>query len=138
MNEYGFTGTQRGMLDLQKSKFSALLAELFVDKLHLGDCIGADFQAHHIARAEHPKIRLYGHPPIDSKKRAFCQYDHLFPERTYMVRNLLIVEFGQSGLLATPSRKEVQRSGTWSTIRKAQRYKRKIYIIYPDGSLEER
>ena len=52
--EIGFTGTQEGMSEKQRSSLRQVLADFFADGARVfrhGDCIGADAQAHAIAKA---------------------------------------------------------------------------------------
>jgi hypothetical protein len=55
--------------------------------------------------------------------------------RDYHVRNQHIVNETEY-LIATPFMlHETQRSGTWSTVRKARAANKMVVIIYPDGSI---
>jgi len=132
----GFTGTQLGMTESQKKAIKRAL-ELFRkenDEFHHGDCIGADSEAHQIAREIGYSIIL--HPPTNSSKRAFCKADKEEKALPYLERNLEIVKSTQV-LLATPKGMiEERRSGTWSTIRKAKKMGRKIMIIFPNGHVQ--
>jgi hypothetical protein len=95
-----------------------------------GDCIGADAEASKIAKKLGYKIIL--HPPINSNKRAWSDYDEARPVKEYLVRNHDIVDETQF-LIATPkSEIEEVRSGTWATIRYAKDRYRNIIIIYPE------
>lgn len=103
-------------------------------KLHLGDCIGADAQAH--AEATLVGVLTVGHPPTEDRKRAFCTYDEELPPKPYLERNLDIVSCGVDGLIAAPKEwVEANRSGTWATIRYARKLKRTIWIVRPDGGI---
>jgi hypothetical protein len=123
MKSIGFTGTQSGMNAYQKERLEKILKVLQkrgCTEFHHGDCIGADEQAHDIA------LKLgYGiiiHPPIDEKKRAFCEdAKEIRKPKKYIARNHDIVD-ESDGLLATPyGETEIQRgSGTWATIRYAR------------------
>lgn len=132
----GFTGTQEGMTVHQMAVLSDQLKLIMRSSLsettywfHHGDCIGADEQAHKIARRIGWKIHL--HPPIISDKRAFCDYDLIEIEKEYLVRNKDIVN-AVSYMYATPKETEEQlRSGTWSTIRYAKRIFKPLTIIFP-------
>ena len=132
----GFTGTQLGMTEIQKKAVKRAL-ELFRkenDEFHHGDCIGADSEAHQIAREIGYSIVL--HPPTKSLKRAFCKADKEEQALPYLERNLEIVKSTQI-LLATPKgMSEERRSGTWSTIRKAKKMGKKVIIIFPNGHVQ--
>jgi hypothetical protein len=67
----GFTGTRRGMTTAQKDYLRAVLAAGGVEEFHHGDCVGADEEAHAIARALHIPIII--HPPILKHLRAWCE-----------------------------------------------------------------
>lgn len=124
----GFTGTEQGMTELQKTGLSNYLKQYRRD-FHHGDCIGADEEAHQIAMRLGYKIVI--HPPINSKKRAFCKEGYILPAKEYLIRNRDIV-YSSDILVATPKeREEVQRSGVWSTIRFARKIGNKVKIIYP-------
>jgi len=133
----GFTGTSRGMTQEQSMKILYLFNNLQLLALHHGDCIGADAQAHEIAKQVHARIVI--HPPMNTKSRAFCQgADEVYIPKPYLVRNLVIARLGTDGLIATPSSEsEIVRSGTWSTIRYARKMKRHIWIVFPDGTVRE-
>ena len=141
----GFTGTEKGMTELQ---LAALRRCLIVDDLrefHHGDCIGADAQAHdlvvQIALAHdlmferQPVIVI--HPPIKAVKRAFKQPGYVHDALPYLDRDRAIVD-GTDILFATPDGPEPQRKragGTWYTVRYARRAGKPIRIVWPDGSV---
>lgn len=134
--DLGFTGTQAGMSPHQRIQVLALLilyrtAPYYFSRFHHGDCLGADAQAHRLARALGYAIIL--HPPTDRKKRAFLQADcdEVREAKPYLERNQEIVDESLR-LIATPKEAyEVLRSGTWSTIRRAQQKRIPIDIIAP-------
>src|SRR6185436_20018938 len=131
---FGFSGTSKGMAPRQMKAVRQLLFEC--TELHLGDCIGADKEAYDLAIMA--GITTIGHPPSDNKKRAFLQYDLERPLRPYLVRNRHIARDGVHGLFAAPEGwVEIIRGpdgGTWSTVRRARNYGRRIWIVRPDGS----
>jgi len=133
----GFTGTQRGMTSEQRKVVRQMLQAVQTDRgaiLHHGDCIGADLDAHTIAKEVGCAISL--HPPINSTKRAFCEgaNSECAPEE-YLVRNQVIVH-SSSCLIATPgSAVHERRSGTWFTVRYAVKRNLTINIVLPDGSV---
>ena len=130
MKHIGFTGTQRGMTNKQKSEFTKYL-RLYIDKntnviFHHGDCIGADTDAHEIAKKLNCKIVI--HPPKNEKKRAFCKGDIILKQKDYLKRNKDIVDISEI-LIGAPDSPEKLRSGTWSTIRYARKSEKIIIII---------
>ncbi len=131
----GFTGTRDGMTPAQKETFKTILEELEdLSTLNHGDCVGADEQAHKIARKLGWFVTI--HPPVKSEKRAFCKLENgvsALPPAPYLVRNQNIVDHS-SMLVAVPKEdEEVMRSGTWATIRYARKQGKKIWIINPGG-----
>ena len=133
--EIGFTGTQEGMSEKQRSSLRQVLAGFFADGARVfrhGDCVGADAQAHAIAKAI--GFRVVIHPPSDDSKRAFCQGDVVLTPRPYLLRNRHIVD-ASGVLIATPKGDEELRSGTWSTVRYARKVRRDftIKIIAPQA-----
>lgn len=135
MTHFGFTGTQKGMMQRQRQTVRYLLHELLVHTLHFGDCTGADAEV--FRDATDMGLWTVSHPPTDEKKRAFCKADEIRPPFPYMIRNGHIVQEAMDGLIAAPSSTfETIRSGTWSTVRRARRARRKIWIVYPDGTFK--
>lgn len=131
----GFTGTQRGMTELQKTLVKELIKAWAPTELHHGDCIGADATASTFA--ELAGIRIIKHPPLNTSKQANMPYDESRPAQDYLVRNKNIVNETLQ-LLATPGEETEQlRSGTWSTIRYARKLGRKITIVFPSGRIVE-
>lgn len=129
----GFTGTQQGMAPRQRKTVRKLLHRVHV--LHLGDCVGSDAEAYD--EATDLGIRRVGHPPSEGRKRAFLAYDEEREPKPYLVRNKDIAAEGVDGLIAAPKGfVEEQRSGTWATIRAAQRLGRLVMIVLPDGRVK--
>lgn len=128
---FGFTGTSHGPLATRQLQMPRQLLWK-VDVLHLGDCIHADAQAN--VEALVLGIKTIGHPPIEGAKRACCEYDGVREPKSYLVRNQDIATEGIDGLIACPGGwVEIQRSGTWATVRYARKLHRFIQIILPDG-----
>jgi hypothetical protein len=133
----GFTGTQRGMTDAQKKAVREIIFTLgTIEQAHHGDCIGADADFHEISIDLDIPVVL--HPPVNESKRAFCQGATLTnPAKEYLDRNNDIVD-SSSILIATPSgQTEKRRSGTWATVRYARKRRRVIYLVFPEGSVQE-
>lgn len=132
MEILGFTGTREGMTSEQIGTVDNITAFEF-DEVHHGDCIGADHDMHRIARANGQ--RLIGHPPEDPSLRAFCNFDDLLDPKPYLERDRDIVDMCDV-LIATPKESvEVQKGGTWYTVRYARSKGKKIIIVWPDGSV---
>jgi hypothetical protein len=137
MKALGFTGTQVGMNEAQ---LEAVWNELRHYKatgyraFHHGDCIGADMEAATLANVLGYKIVC--HPPDNPAKRGyFWGNDEILDEFPYLVRNQHIVR-DSAFVIATPKeQKEIDRSGTWATIRQA-RSRTEAHVITPDGLLE--
>ena len=136
----GFTGTQQGMTDHQADAVHFLIGDLTSKRTaepwgHHGDCIGGDSKFHQICRRR--RFLIVRHPPLESAKRAFCDFDIDMPKEKYLTRNRAIV-LHVNVLVAAPATKhEVQRSGTWSTIRFARIQGVELRLVLPDGSIEE-
>ena len=126
----GITGTQRGTDLTQYTELERHLRDLRPDFLHHGDCVGADTEAHFVAGLM--RIPVILHPPINPTKRAFCQGAlETRDPKEYLVRNKDIVDETDM-LIALPfGREEVQRSGTWATVRYARSLGRRIIMLYP-------
>lgn len=136
----GFTGTRRGMTQPQLAAVLYYFRQHPDGELHHGDCIGADENAHRLALGELSRIVI--HPPDNPRLQAHCATKYPgegveiveLPPMGYIARNHGIVDVSDI-LIATPGEMhEVQRSGTWATIRYALKCKRPVFILYPDGS----
>lgn len=139
MTRFGFTGTQDDLTPEQLGSLRGVfgLAALTenVTEFHHGDCVGADAAAHDVAvTCGWP---THGHPTNIEGKRAFKRCDVTYPALDPLVRNQVIVD-SIDQLVACPGEMhEVQRSGTWATVRRARKAGIPIVYCYPDGSIEE-
>lgn len=132
--DIGFTGTQRGMTGYQRAQVINIFSSYDPEStaVHLGDCIGADKEAHGIADKLH--MWLFGHPPINNSKRAFCKYHFIAEAKEYIERNHDIVDASDL-LVATPGESVEQlRSGTWATIRYGRKMSLEGIVVLPDGT----
>lgn len=136
----GFTGTQTGATPEQHTAIDRLLRELLATDLHHGDCLGADHEAHMIAR-DHLDLRVHLHIPINDTRRARCVaregIDVVYPPLPYLERNRAIVDATAALIAAPKEMAETLRSGTWSTIRYARRQGKPVHIVWPDGSVSQ-
>lgn len=127
----GFTGTRQGMSKNQTKNLVQFLVsnKNKIKEFHHGDCIGSDTQAHTIA--ENLGLQIHIHPPINNKYRGNNIGNVIYPKRGYIERNHDIVTCCDI-LIATPkSEDEEMRSGTWATVRFANKLKKEVYIINP-------
>jgi hypothetical protein len=130
------TATQGGTTADQRAALLALLVGIQPSEVHHGDCIGGDTDIHHLTR-EHLAARVIIHPPDNPIKRAFCGGDEARKPLPYLLRNQAIVAESDR-LIAAPGGPERARSGTWYTVRHALAQGRRVTIVWPDGSVEER
>lgn len=130
----GFTGTKEGMRPAQRERLMSVLWRWHRGycAFHHGDCVGADAEAHEVARVAGYHVVI--HPPTDPKHRAFCEGDEVLEPLPYLERNERIVQAAQV-LIATPKEYAEQiRSGTWTTYRRAIAAQLPVCVIFPDGS----
>jgi hypothetical protein len=136
-----FTGTQRGMTDLQLRVVQRFIARSGRRMLN-GCCIGADKQAVDAWSAVKGDLQeVEGFPANVPGKRAECLVGILHPPAPPLERNRTMVEeairSGNPCVLATPKTEyEEQRSGTWATVRYAWSRSVPVFLVYPDGSWE--
>lgn len=131
----GFTGTQEpsgGWAQLQA--FARVLAALKPTLFVHGDCIGWDaIAAMHVAQ-QHPSCRIVKYPSNIPGKVANAPGIEAAPPQAPLVRNWDIVKTTWV-LVACPKGPEEERSGTWSTVRKARKQQKPIFIVWPDGTV---
>ena len=135
----GFTGTQEGATRYQLRHLARYFRIILYQHplvqcvLHHGDCIGADEDAHRIAKRMQFKMIL--HPPVDNAKRAFCRLrdgDEAREEFPYLIRNQHIVDESVHLFACPKTTKEQLRSGTWATVRYARKLNVPVKIIPPN------
>jgi hypothetical protein len=133
----GFTGTRRGMTDVQMCMFEGMLTRTPAE-FHHGSCRGADVEAARIVRRTflYP-VRIVCHPGPDGDP---CQEDsgvdseRLAP-KTHFARNRDIVNACDK-LIACPGEMQEQaRGGTWYTINYARKVGKPVTIIWPNGGI---
>lgn len=130
----GFTGTRQGMTEPQKEALLELLQKYNPTEVHHGDCIGADSQFHDLISANFPQCKIVIHPPDKDFARAHRGGELVvrLDTKDFLVRNRDIVDSCEV-LMACPKEPEheVNRSGTWATVRYARKIGRIINIIRP-------
>lgn len=131
-----FTGTQRGMTGAQRDATRKLLNALAPDVVLHGGCVGADVEFGKMATELDIWIEVYPSNIPEKVGTYHADWEHL-PPWSPLSRNRVMVTRA-SILIATPGEaREIERSGTWATIRYARQLKRERYIIYPIGSLHK-
>jgi hypothetical protein len=134
----GFTGTRNGLTDAQRTALNAVLTVLFdlcgpAGELRHGDLVGADAEAHAIARKI--GLRIVVHPPDVDSLRAFCQGDEVLAPTSYPTGNKRIVDAAEMLIACPAGLVEETRSGTWSTVRYCRQRGKPIYLVLPDGAV---
>jgi hypothetical protein len=129
----GFMGTHHGMTAAQERVFRSMLAGHKGAALHHGDGVGADAQAHEVARSLKRDITI--HPPINGGHRAWKESSDVRAPRPYLSRCKNIVAETDMLIVAPAETQEQRRSGTWSTVRFARKLGRPVFVILPDGTV---
>lgn len=131
MSRIGFTGTREGMTENQRNLLEELLRDFAsrhgISEFHSGDCVGADTEAYWIVK-KCCNAKTIGHIPKNSSQRSFLPYDKEETPSEYLQRNRNIVD-SSDFLIAGPSGPETVRSGTWATVRYANKKGKKVYIL---------
>lgn len=129
----GFTGSRHGMTYGQHAAVTRALRIFQPLWFHHGDCVGADAEAHAIAVGLGIPVHL--HPCDLNAQRAYCEGAAMVsPELPPLVRNRDIVALSNLLIAAPNTAHEVLRSGTWSTVRHAQRSNQRVVVILPNGN----
>ncbi len=137
----GFTGTRDGMTEAQERAVLLLCLRLpqVVAEFHHGACVGADTQLHNLV-FDNYETRIVIHPPTDTRyANVFEESERvtILPPKPYLQRNADIVD-ATDELIATPKEFEPQvRGGTWWTVRYARKQGKKVWLVLPDGTIEE-
>ena len=81
-----------------------------------------------------PEVWVVCHPPERVGTRAFGGYDEIRKARGYLQRDQDMVDEADY-LWAVTCGEEIQRSGTWTTVRMARKKGIPITIIMPNGEI---
>lgn len=134
----GFTGTRKGMTPEQRKQvlyWLTIMTKIYVPTAHHGDCLGADAEFHELC--DELKIPTRGHPPINPKYRAYCDFSlGCEAEKEYLERDRDIVNASTILFAALPGPYELnRRSGTWYTLNYAKERGVMYLSFNPDGGL---
>lgn len=127
---FGFTGSRYGISKSQSAVIEGFMLE--ATHLHHGDCVGADKEVADFA--ERFGVPTTIHPPLKNKLRAFHNWGRILKALPYLERNRSIVD-DCDVLLACTRSDEIQRSGTWATIRYARKIGKPIILVQTDGKI---
>lgn len=134
MKDVGITGTRKGGTAKQLTSLRAILLDVYNpagSTLHMGDCAGIDEESVRLAKPI--GYRIHSHPPIIGAHRAFVTADVYETPKAYPGRNWCIASKATLLVACPDSAEEHPRSGTWSTIHKAERLNKQIICIFPSG-----
>lgn len=132
----GFTGTREGLNLNQKTKITEMLSQYTDHIIHVyhGDCLGADTDFHKLCvdfrNNNNIELVIIIMPPDKDIVRGFNKSDIVMKPKPYLERNADIV-INSDVMIGCPldPTKEVMRSGTWSTIRKARKMNKKLFVF---------
>ena len=133
----GFTGTRRGMSKSQSLRVFSIIngGKDSISEAHHGCCIGGDAEFHEMCQIL--GVGIHGHPPIDKKFMAeLTGYKNLAESNDYLTRDRHVVKSSSLLISAPYTMAPIPHSGTWYTTNYAEKKKKHIIIVYPNGSLE--
>lgn len=141
MSAVGFTGTSKGCTEAQLETLASVVATeaaAGATGVSHGDCVGADAQFDLIAADA--GLFVTAHPGHDktgeSPHRAWCAADAVHTPAPYLQRNKVIVDSTDSMIACPSGFTERQRgSGTWHAVRYARAQRKRLTIVWPDGTL---
>lgn len=139
----GFTGTRNGMTQQQRNliitliKVARMKAKHLVVGLH-GDCVGADADFDELCKKA--GIETWSRPCNYPNMRAYTKSKQIAEVTNPMARNREIVKQCSVLLACPPTEEELEKGGTWKTIRMGRKRQRRdkdlnIYIVYPKGAM---
>lgn len=134
LTKIGFTGPRTGMSEEQQNMLWILLntfknakpaVNSVVEFFH-GDCVGADEQAHDLARLLGYRVTIL--PPSNPALRAFCEAEEVLDPKDYLERDRDIVDISEV-LLAAVNFPVRPRSGSWYTYKYALERKKRAWLL---------
>lgn len=130
--DIGYTGTRESLTHFQIEQVGYFLRHhrnLGFTRFHHGDCIGADAYAAWVAYEL--GYWVISHPPANNRLRAFAKSHEVRPCVDYLIRNGHIVAESHLGLVVPHSELPVERSGTWSTLRRFSAAEVPYWVVSP-------
>lgn len=141
----GFTGTRHGMLLAQGEAFATALRSL-KDKGHAihvfrhGGCRGADVQAARMVRqvcGDNTWVACHPGPDGDPNQEASGVDDERLAPKTHFARNRDIVACCDVLIACPPCKPLPESGGTAYTVGHARKVGKPVWLIWPDGNVEE-
>ena len=139
----GFSGTRHGMTLLQRRAVYRVFRWYRDNRnaitVHHGSCVGADAEAHDIARmlglavALHPGVSADGSSPLRAEC-AMLEGERVWREQHYLKRNQVIAAC--VGVLVAAPHGERPSRGTNHAISCAVKLERPVVIVSADGHLQ--
>jgi hypothetical protein len=138
LRKLGFTGTRNGLSDNQRAWLALEIQSNPPAKAGHGDCVGADGDFHDLLRLYAPSCEIHVWPSLFEGLRAFKKGDVMYEPEKAGVRDKHIVKFATHFVGCPPTDFEVQRSGSWQTLRMARNRLNKgllkeLHWIGPNG-----
>ncbi len=134
----GFTGTRYGLATEQNNALVCLLLQLAASEFRHGSCRGADTQAARLASLTNPLPHIIALPgPSSEWENPEAVADERLPAETHLARNRRIVDNSDVVIVCPMQAERQERGGTWYTYDYALRRTKKVYLIRPDGTIEE-
>lgn len=135
------TATQRGLTKEQRLAAANFFirddVQFDLEVFRHGGCIGGDEELEYLASSLTEAL-IICHRGDTPEKWADARYSHEFVDPLpNLERNHEMVDDAEHLLACTGEAFEVQRSGTWATIRYARKQGKPITLIFPDGTVKE-
>jgi len=131
-NNLGFTGTRKGITKAQFDQLSFLLGYLRPLYARHGGAIGADAEFHEMCLMQRISIDIFP-STMASQVADLHGYNKIYRPAPPLSRNKVIVQYSDYMIAVSGTAHEVQRSGTWATIRYTKRMQQPIITIFPSG-----
>lgn len=135
----GFTGTRSGLTESQKATLRTWLEKYSpweVDEFVHGGCVGADADAHRIAKSLGMWTHVYPCDIVDMQAE-LPDADETAKPMAPLLRDRLIAGVCDILFVCPKELVEIIRSGTWATMRYARKAGHDVVIIWSHGRPEK-
>ena len=135
---FAFTGTRKGLTPAQHASLQRVLEQLHAEGFtvaHNGSAIGADYEAALLCRSV--GFHIIAHPSNIVTATARIPFDETHAVTGARQRDRDMIHAAEL-LVACPVREEEDvSSGTWYTIRYAQKQNLPVKFIWPNGAVTD-